>query len=52
MFIGWSSTILRFGFSKLISFREEDIKNFSQSEHFNGPGRHVEYTTETKTDIL
>jgi hypothetical protein len=36
MFIGWSSTILRF------------FVNFSQSEHIIGPGSHIEYPTGTK----
>ena len=36
---------LQFGF---ISFREEDLWNFSQSEHIIGPGSHVEYPTGTK----
>ena len=31
-----------------ISFREEDLWNFSQSEHIIGPGSHVEYPTGTK----
>jgi hypothetical protein len=54
MFIWWSSTILRFfgpiwnGFSQFISFREEDLWNFSQSEHIIGPGSHVEYSIGTK----
>ena len=29
--------------SQFISFREEDLWNFSQSEHIIGPGSHVEY---------
>jgi hypothetical protein len=29
---------LQFGFSQFISFREEDLWNFSQSEHIIGPG--------------
>ena len=39
---------LEFGFSQFISFREEDLWNFSQSEHIIGPGSHVEYPTGTK----
>jgi hypothetical protein len=39
---------LQFGFSQFISFREEDLWNFSQSEHIFGPGSHVEYPTGTK----
>ena len=39
---------LQFGFSQFISFREEDLWNFSQSEHIIGPGSHVEYPTGTK----
>ena len=39
---------LQFGFIQLISFREEDLWNFSQSEHIIGPGSHVEYPTGTK----
>jgi hypothetical protein len=39
---------LQFGFSQYISFREEDLWNFSQSEHIIGPGSHVEYPTGTK----
>jgi hypothetical protein len=39
---------LQFGFSQFISFREEDIWNFSQSEHIIGPGSHIEYPTGTK----
>jgi hypothetical protein len=39
---------LRFGFSQFISFREEDLWNFSQSEHIIGPGSHIEYPTGTK----
>ena len=39
---------LQFGFSQFISFREEDLWNFNQSEHIIGPGSHVEYPTETK----
>jgi hypothetical protein len=39
---------LQFGFSQFISFREEDLCNFSQSEHIIGPGSHVEYPTGTK----
>jgi hypothetical protein len=31
-----------------ISFREEDLWNFSQSEHIIGPGSHVVYLTGTK----
>jgi hypothetical protein len=32
----------------VISFREEDLWNFSQSENIIGPGSHVEYPTGTK----
>ena len=39
---------LQFGFSQFISFRDEDLWNFSQSEHIIGPGSHVEYPTGTK----
>jgi hypothetical protein len=39
---------LQFGFSQFISFREEDLWNFSQSEHIIGPGSHVEYPTGMK----
>ena len=39
---------LQFGFSQFISFREEDLWNFIQSEHIIGPGSHVEYPTGTK----
>jgi hypothetical protein len=39
---------LQFGFSQFISFREEDIWNFNQSEHIIGPGSHVEYPIGTK----
>ena len=38
---------LQFGFSQFISFREEDLWNFSQSEHIIGPGSHIEYPTGT-----
>jgi hypothetical protein len=38
----------KLGFSQFISFREEDLWNFSQSEHIIGPGSHVEYPTGTK----
>ena len=34
---------LQLGFSQFISFREEDLWNFSQSEHIIGSGSHVEY---------
>jgi hypothetical protein len=34
--------------SQFISFREEDLCNFSQSEHIIDPGSHVEYPTGTK----
>jgi hypothetical protein len=34
--------------SQFISCREEDLWNFSQSEHIIGPGSHVEYPTGTK----
>ena len=40
--------IIQFGFSQFISFREEDLWNFSQSEHIIGPGSHIEYPTGTK----
>jgi hypothetical protein len=36
---------LQIGFSQFISFREDDLWNFSQSEHIIGPGSHVEYLT-------
>jgi hypothetical protein len=39
---------LQFEFSQFISFREEDLWNFSQSEHIIGPGSHIEYPTGTK----
>jgi hypothetical protein len=39
---------LQFGFSQFISFREEDLWNFSQSEHIIGPGSHIEYPTGTE----
>ena len=39
---------LQIGFSQFISFREEDLWNFSQSEHIIGTGGHVEYPTGTK----
>jgi hypothetical protein len=39
---------LQFGFSQFISFREEDLWNFSQSEYIIGPGSHIEYPTGTK----
>jgi hypothetical protein len=39
---------LQFGFSQFISFREEDLWNFSQSKHIIGPGSHIEYLTGTK----
>ena len=38
---------LQFGFSQFISFRE-DLWNFSQSEHINGTGSHVEHPTGAK----
>jgi hypothetical protein len=38
----------QFGFRQFISFREEDLWNFSQSEHIIGPGSHVEFPTKTK----
>ena len=40
--------LLQFGFSQFISFREEDLCNFSQSEHIISPGSHAEYPTGTK----
>ena len=42
---------LQFGFSQFISFSEEDLWNFSQSEHIIGPGSHIEYPTGTKNSI-
>ena len=39
---------LQFGFSQFISFGEEDLWNFSQSEHIIGPGSHIEYPTGKK----
>ena len=39
---------VKFGFSQFISFRDEDLWNFSQSEHIIGPGSHIEYSTGTK----
>jgi hypothetical protein len=39
--------LLQFGFSQFISFKEENLWNFSQSEHIIGPGSHVEYPTIT-----
>jgi hypothetical protein len=33
---------------EFISFREEDLWNFSQSEYIIGTGSHVEYPTGTK----
>ena len=39
---------LQFGFSQFISFGEEDLWNFSKSEHIIGPGSHFEYPTGTK----
>ena len=38
----------QFGFNCPSSFREEDLWNFSQSEHIICPGSHVEYPTGTK----
>jgi hypothetical protein len=43
---------LQFGFSQFISFREEDLWNFSQSEHIIGPGSHVEYLTGAKNSNI
>jgi hypothetical protein len=40
--------LLQCGFSQFINFREEDLWNFSQSEHIIGPDNHVEYPTGTK----
>jgi hypothetical protein len=40
--------LLQFGFSQFVSFREEDLWNFSQSEHRIGPGSHIEYPSRTK----
>ena len=39
---------LQFGFSQFITFREEDLWNFSQSEHIIGPDSHIEYPTGAK----
>jgi hypothetical protein len=39
---------VQFRFSQFISFREEDLWNFSQSEHIIGLGSHIEYATGTK----
>ena len=39
---------LQFGFNRFISFREEDLWNFSQSEHIIGLGSHIKYPTGTK----
>ena len=39
---------LQFVFSQFISFREENLWNFSQSEHIIDPGSHVEYPTGTE----
>jgi hypothetical protein len=39
---------LQFGSSQFISFREEGLWNFSQSERIIGPGSHIEYPTGTK----
>jgi hypothetical protein len=39
---------VQFGFSQFISFREEDLWNFSQSEHIIGLGNHIEYPTGTE----
>ena len=39
---------VQFRFSQFISFREEDLWYFSQSEHIIGLGSHVEYPTGTK----
>ena len=39
---------VQFRFSQFISFREEDLWNFSQSEHIIGLGSHIEYPTGTK----
>ena len=44
--------LLQFGFSQFISFREEDLWNFSQSEHIIGPGSHIEYSTRTKNSTF
>jgi hypothetical protein len=38
----------KFGFILESGFREEDLWNFSQSEHIIGPGSHIEYPTGTK----
>ena len=39
---------VQFRFSQFINFREEDLWNFSQSEHIIGLGSHIEYPTGTK----
>ena len=39
---------LQYGFSQFISFKEEDLWNFSYSEHIIGPGSHIECSTGTK----
>ena len=39
---------VQFGFSQFISFREENLWNFGQSEHIIGLGSHIEYPTGTK----
>jgi hypothetical protein len=39
---------VQFRFSQLISFREEDLWNFGQSENIIGLGSHIEYPTGTK----
>jgi hypothetical protein len=46
---------VQFGFSQFISFREEELWNFSQSEHIICPGGYVEILyirLERKTVIL
>jgi hypothetical protein len=43
---------LHFGFSQFISFGEEDLWNFSQSEHIIGPDSHIEYPTGTKNSYF
>ena len=43
--------LLQFGFSQFISFREEYLWNFSQSEHIIGSCSHVKYLTGTKNFV-
>jgi hypothetical protein len=42
------SEVLGLSDGQFISFREEDLWNFSQSEHIIGHGSHIEYPTGTK----